>query len=113
MKYLSRFKWTHLNERLAYEKEVHKQRLRTEIMQVCSLQFIFKMYFRAVTHWRKLASLRLCLHVPTPSQLPSKFNIMPVVTGTLTSRKSGSTPILPVKKDQWSRSTVTVRVNRP
>ena len=33
MKYLPKFKWTHLNERLAYEREVHKQRLRTEITQ--------------------------------------------------------------------------------
>ena len=30
----NRFKWAHLNERLAYEKAVHKQRLRTEIAQV-------------------------------------------------------------------------------
>lgn len=28
-----RFKWTHLSERLAYERAVHKQRLRTEIAQ--------------------------------------------------------------------------------
>ena len=28
-----RFKWTHLAERLAYEKAVHHQRLRTEISQ--------------------------------------------------------------------------------
>jgi ESF2/ABP1 family protein len=28
-----RFKWVHLNERLAYERAVHKQRLRTEIAQ--------------------------------------------------------------------------------
>ena len=28
-----RFKWTHLSERLAYEKAVHHQRLRTEISQ--------------------------------------------------------------------------------
>ncbi|XP_064596724.1 activator of basal transcription 1-like [Liolophura sinensis] len=34
IKYLHRFKWTHLNERLAYEKAVHQQRLRTEISQV-------------------------------------------------------------------------------
>lgn len=34
IKYLHRFKWTHLNERLAYEKAVHQQRLRTEIAQV-------------------------------------------------------------------------------
>ena len=31
--YFSRFKWTHLSERLAYEKAVHQQRLRTEISQ--------------------------------------------------------------------------------
>ncbi|XP_033727807.1 activator of basal transcription 1-like [Pecten maximus] len=34
IKYLHRFKWAHLNERLAYEKEVRKQRMRTEISQV-------------------------------------------------------------------------------
>lgn len=28
-----RFKWTNLSERLAYEKAVHHQRLRTEISQ--------------------------------------------------------------------------------
>lgn len=28
-----RFKWIHLSERLAYERAVHKQRLRTEIAQ--------------------------------------------------------------------------------
>lgn len=34
MKYLPRFKWTHLNERLAYERAVHQQRMRSEIAQV-------------------------------------------------------------------------------
>ena len=34
IKYLPRFKWTHLNERLAYERAVHQQRMRTEIAQV-------------------------------------------------------------------------------
>ncbi|KAG7199221.1 hypothetical protein KM043_018091 [Ampulex compressa] len=33
IKYLPRFKWIHLSERLAYERAVHKQRLRTEISQ--------------------------------------------------------------------------------
>ena len=33
IKYLPKFKWAHLNERLAYECVVHKQRLRTEIAQ--------------------------------------------------------------------------------
>ena len=33
IKYLPKFKWAHLNERLAYERVVHKQRLRTEISQ--------------------------------------------------------------------------------
>ena len=28
-----RFKWTHLSEKLAYEKAVHQQRMRTEISQ--------------------------------------------------------------------------------
>ncbi|EAT40635.1 AAEL007655-PA [Aedes aegypti] len=33
MKYLPRFKWIHLSERLAYERAVYKQKLRTEIAQ--------------------------------------------------------------------------------
>lgn len=31
IKYLSGFKWTHLNERLAYEKAAKRQKLRAEI----------------------------------------------------------------------------------
>merc|ERR1719319_1701389 len=34
IKYLPRFKWVHLSERLNYEKAVRQQRLRTEISQV-------------------------------------------------------------------------------
>lgn len=33
LKYLPRFKWTHLSERLTYEKAVYKQRLKTEVAQ--------------------------------------------------------------------------------
>ena len=33
LKYIHRFRWTHLNERLTYEKAVHVQRMRTEISQ--------------------------------------------------------------------------------
>lgn len=33
IKYIPRFKWTHLSERLAYEKAAIKQRLRAEISQ--------------------------------------------------------------------------------
>lgn len=33
IKYLHRFKWVHLNERLAYEKASFDQRMRTEIAQ--------------------------------------------------------------------------------
>lgn len=33
MKYLPRFKWTHLSERLTYEKAVHRQKLQSEISQ--------------------------------------------------------------------------------
>lgn len=33
MKYLPRFKWVHLSERLTYEKAVHKQRLQAEVSQ--------------------------------------------------------------------------------
>uniref|UniRef100_S4R4X1 Activator of basal transcription 1 n=1 Tax=Petromyzon marinus TaxID=7757 RepID=S4R4X1_PETMA len=33
LKYLHRFRWAHLSERLAYERTVRNQRLRTEIAQ--------------------------------------------------------------------------------
>merc|ERR1719414_2531505 len=33
IKYLPRFKWSHLTERLAYEKAVHQQKMRAEISQ--------------------------------------------------------------------------------
>lgn len=33
MKYLPRFKWVHLSERLTYEKAVHRQKLQTEMSQ--------------------------------------------------------------------------------
>ncbi len=31
VKYLKNFRWTHLNERMAYEQELRKQRLRQEV----------------------------------------------------------------------------------
>lgn len=34
LKYLPRFKWAHLSERLAYEKAVRQQRMQNEIAQV-------------------------------------------------------------------------------
>ncbi|KAL3059411.1 hypothetical protein OYC64_014093 [Pagothenia borchgrevinki] len=33
IKYLHRFQWTHLSERLAFEQTVQQQRLRTEVSQ--------------------------------------------------------------------------------
>lgn len=33
IKYIPRFKWVHLSERLAYERAAYKQRLRAEISQ--------------------------------------------------------------------------------
>lgn len=33
IKYLPRFKWIHLSERLTYEKAVHRQKLQSEISQ--------------------------------------------------------------------------------
>lgn len=31
IKYLKSFRWTHLNERIAYEQEIRKQKLRQDI----------------------------------------------------------------------------------
>lgn len=39
---MPKFKWTHLNERLAYEKAVHQQRMSTEISQAKKVASFFK-----------------------------------------------------------------------
>ena len=33
MKYLSKFRWSHLTEKVAYERRVQEQKLRVEMMQ--------------------------------------------------------------------------------
>lgn len=43
IKYLSHFKWTHLNERLAYEKAIRRQKLREEIEQAKKQANIFNL----------------------------------------------------------------------
>ncbi|KAK2714398.1 activator of basal transcription 1-like [Artemia franciscana] len=42
IKYLSHFKWAHLNERLAYEKAAHQNRVRNEIYQTKKETDFFK-----------------------------------------------------------------------
>lgn len=51
IKYLPRFKWAHLNERLAYEKAVRQQRMRTEIALVKRETNFF---IESVDHSKKL-----------------------------------------------------------
>lgn len=43
IKYLTGFKWIHLNERLAYEKAMRRQKLQTEIAQVKKQATIFNL----------------------------------------------------------------------
>lgn len=45
------YRWAHLNERLAYEKAVHQQRMRTEIAQV---KRETNFYIEAIDKSRKL-----------------------------------------------------------
>lgn len=42
MKYLPRFKWVHLSERLTYENAVHRQKLQSEISQARKETTFFK-----------------------------------------------------------------------
>ena len=73
--YFSRFKWTHLSERLAYEKAVHQQRLRTEISQAKREADFFK---ANVEKSKRLARKRKSETAETPntntssSQPPTK-----------------------------------------
>ena len=58
-----RFKWTHLSERLAYEKAVHHQRLRTEISQAKREADFFK---ANVEKSKRLARKRKNNQEPSP-----------------------------------------------
>merc|ERR1712001_799251 len=75
IKFYSRFKWTHLSERLAYEKAVHQQRLRTEISQAKREADFFK---TNVEKSKRLARKRKSETAETPntntssSQPPTK-----------------------------------------
>jgi len=75
IKYLPKFKWTHLSERLAYEKAVHQQRLRTEISQAKREADFFK---ANVEKSKRLARKRKSETAETPntntssSQPPTK-----------------------------------------
>merc|ERR1712223_2342195 len=75
IKYLPKFKWTHLSERLAYEKAVHHQRLRTEISQAKREADFFK---TNVEKSKRLARKRKSETAETPntntssSQPPTK-----------------------------------------
>ncbi|KAH8387496.1 hypothetical protein KR093_007318 [Drosophila rubida] len=55
MKYLPRFKWTHLTERMNYEQAVHKQRLQTEVSQARKETTFFQNNLDKSEHLKKLA----------------------------------------------------------
>lgn len=55
MKYLPRFKWVHLTERMNYEQAVHKQRLQTEVSQARKETTFFQNNLDKSEHIRKLA----------------------------------------------------------
>ncbi|XP_030566245.1 pre-rRNA-processing protein esf2-like [Drosophila novamexicana] len=55
MKYLPRFKWVHLTERMNYEQAVHKQRLQTEVSQARKETTFFQNNLDKSEHIKKLA----------------------------------------------------------
>ncbi|KAH8411633.1 hypothetical protein KR215_007695, partial [Drosophila sulfurigaster] len=55
MKYLPRFKWVHLTERMNYEQAVHKQRLQTEVSQARKETTFFQNNLDKSEHLKKLA----------------------------------------------------------
>ncbi|KAH8397774.1 hypothetical protein KR222_000965 [Zaprionus bogoriensis] len=55
MKYLPRFKWVHLTERMNYEQAVHKQRLQTEVSQARKETTFFQSNLDRSEHIKKLA----------------------------------------------------------
>jgi len=56
IKYLPRFKWAHLGERLAYERAVHKQRLRAEIAQAKREAAFFSSNIDRINNKKKIAT---------------------------------------------------------
>ncbi|SPP88559.1 pre-rRNA-processing protein esf2-like [Drosophila guanche] len=55
MKYLPRFKWVHLTERMNYEQAVHKQRLQTEVSQARKETTFFQNNLDKSEHLKKQA----------------------------------------------------------
>ena len=72
----------------------------TDVKAVCSRYSTHdaRGWQRNMNNSLKFIHLKVCLHIPTPtpSPSPSKFNIVPMVTGSLTGRM-GLEAILPVK----------------
>lgn len=67
LKYLSKFKWTHLTEQIAYERAVREQKLRAEISQAKREAGLYlKQVERAQTN-EKIAAKRAAKN-PEPSQ---------------------------------------------
>ena len=67
------------------------------------IAFYVERYRRRVTDAWFNRTLKFRLHVTSPSLCPSKFNILPIVTDTLTD-KMGCTPILYVSVHQKDQS---------
>ncbi|EDV91932.1 pre-rRNA-processing protein esf2 [Drosophila grimshawi] len=55
MKYLPRFKWIHLTERMNYEQATHRQRLQTEVSQARRETTFFQNNLDRSEHIKKLA----------------------------------------------------------
>ncbi|KAL1244000.1 Activator of basal transcription [Trichinella spiralis] len=54
MKYLHRFKWHHLTEQLAYERNLHRQRLQMEVSQAKREARFFSQQLEKGKHLSKL-----------------------------------------------------------
>lgn len=67
IKYLPRFKWSHLTERLNYEKAVHHQKMRNEIVQAKREADYFKSNVEKSKRMKKNKS------ATTPSTRPYEF----------------------------------------
>lgn len=54
MKYLPRFKWVHLSERLTYEKQMYRQKLQAEISQARKEANFFQANLDKSDHVKKI-----------------------------------------------------------
>ncbi|XP_050744130.1 activator of basal transcription 1 [Drosophila biarmipes] len=82
MKYLPRFKWVHLTERMNYEQAVHKQRLHTEVSQARKETTFFQNNLDKSDYLKKQAKKAAKADKAETYEMPPKKKVKKAVSGS-------------------------------